>query len=118
MKRVWLTPGGRWAAFIRLPTSDAAQVLARKRHRLRGTSISVDLLRDPYELAARKVGREQQQRQQGPVGEAPTACQADMPAPAPFALLSACPFWLLPTFALVAIGILMLIISNLHFFPP
>lgn len=118
IKRVWLTPGGRWAAFIRLPTSVAAQALARKRHHLRGTSISVDLLRDQLELAVLKMRRVQQLQQQGPVGEAPTAGQADVPVPTPFVLLSVGPFWLLPTFALVAIGILMLILSNVHFFPP
>lgn len=118
VKRVWLTPGGRWAACIRLPVPLGAQALARKRHRLCGTPISVDLLRDQHELAAWKVGREQQLRQQGPVGEAPTACQAQVPAPARAALLSVSPCFLLPTFALVALGILLLIPSIMHFFPP
>ena len=64
IRRVWSTPSGRLAAHVALPTQLAAQVLARKRHRLRGTAYSVDLLRSKSELATQKVGRELQHQQQ------------------------------------------------------
>ena len=59
-RRTWVTPGGRVAAHISLPSSLAAQALARKRWRLRGTAYTVDLPRDPVEHAVRKAVREQQ----------------------------------------------------------
>lgn len=58
-RRTWVTPGGRVAAHISLPSSLAAQALARKRWRLRGTAYTVDLPRDPVEHALRKAVREQ-----------------------------------------------------------
>ena len=67
VRRVWATPGGRVAAHISLPSPLAAQALARKRWRLRGTAFTVDLPRDQVELAQRKAVREQQ-------GAAMTAC--------------------------------------------
>lgn len=63
VRRTWQTPGGRLAAHVALPTPQAAQALARKRWRLRGTRFSVDLLRDQVELAARRVGQQQCQHE-------------------------------------------------------
>ncbi len=60
VRRVWATPGGRVAVHISLPSPLAAQALARKRRRLRGTAFTVDLPRDQVELAQRKAVREQQ----------------------------------------------------------
>lgn len=60
VRRTWATPGGRVAAHISLPSPMAAQALARKRWRLRGTAFTVDLLRDPVELAQQRAVREQQ----------------------------------------------------------
>ena len=64
VRRVWRTPGGRLAVHVALPTPLAAQVLARKRFRLRGTPYSVDLPRCLEEHAARKTQREHQHGQQ------------------------------------------------------
>ena len=63
VRRTWWTPGGRLATHVAVPSSLAARVLARKRWRLCGSPISVDLLRDRAELAAWKVGRQQQQQE-------------------------------------------------------
>lgn len=59
VRRLWVTPGGRLAAHVALTTPVAAQVLARKRHSLRGSPYSVDLLRDQVSLAVWRLEREQ-----------------------------------------------------------
>lgn len=60
VRRTWVTPGGRVAAHILLPTMLVARAMARKRWRLRGTAFSVDLPRDQVELEQRKAARDQQ----------------------------------------------------------
>jgi hypothetical protein len=121
VRRVWCTPGGRLAAHVALPTPLAAQVLARKRHRLRGTAYSVDLLRDQLALELWKVGREQLQRQQGVALDRPVAGpqQGEAPEPAAPGVVHGwqrlMPFLLIPCFVFVFCLLLSLI---MHFFPP
>lgn len=64
--RVWQTPGGRLAAHVAVPLSVCRQVLARKRHRLCGTAISVGLLHSRRELAKQQVERAQRQQARNP----------------------------------------------------
>lgn len=71
VRRVWVTPGGRLAAHVALPIPLAAQVMARKRHRLRGTSFSVDLLRDRASLAVQRLELQQLRGDAGPPADGP-----------------------------------------------
>ena len=120
VRRVWVTPGGRLAAHVALPAPLAARVLARKRHRLRGTAYSVDLVRDQLEWALWKVGREEQQRQQQLVDMPAAGCQQvetpDLVAPA----VDGMPLWQWPAlFASAAcLSIILYMIFTMHFFPP
>ena len=72
VRRVWVTPGGRLAAHVALPIPLAAQVMARKRHRLRGTSFSVDLLRDQASLAVQRLELQQLRGDAGPPADGPS----------------------------------------------
>ena len=89
-RRTWVTPGGRMAAHISLPSPLAAQALARKRWRLRGTAYTVDLPRDPGEHAMQKAVRERQGVVMAacPVGGGQAAADAQAGTVACFALPS------------------------------
>lgn len=115
-RRTWLTPGGRVAAHISLPSPFAAQALARKRWRLRGTAYTVDLPRDPVEHALRKAVREQ-------LGAEMTACpvgggQAAAGVPAGTAACSALPSLAslgLSWHSLVTLAVLLIVTFTLCF---
>ena len=116
VRRVWQTPGGRLAVHIQLPAHLAARALARKRHRLRGTSYTVDLLRTQCELAAQKAEREQQRQQQSGASDALVGAQqaaaCDMPS-----CSFVCAFrWPLLTFTFMLI--ILTCVTFVHFFPP
>jgi hypothetical protein len=124
VRRIWCTPGGRLAAHVALPTPLAAQVLARKRYRLRGTAVSVDLLRDRLRLELWKVGREQL-GQQGAPCDGPAAGPQQVESPVASVLTAAVglpdcfrPSPLLLVSCIVFCVFFVWLSIRMHLFPP